>query len=137
MRQKTKVLAAAIAALLLLNIIPLTTSEEPQPQAPSSTFGVNDKLAALQADKSSGYDPPDILRETKGVLDAIQPRLTERTSPDTNFSLVEPVLPDMSAPAIFDLAENNTALNGTSVIQWLIDQPLSYWVHTRMSGIDT
>ena len=137
MRRRRKVLAAGIVAMLLLNIIPLATSEEPEPQAPSSTYGVNDKLAALQADKSLRYNPPDILRETRTVLDAIQPRLAEKTPPVSDFSLVEPVLPDMSAPFIFDLAENNTALNGTTIIQWLLDQPLSYWVHTRMSGIDT
>jgi hypothetical protein len=137
MRRKKKVLAACIVTLLLLDIIPLATSEEPEPQAPSSTYGVNDKLAALQAEKSTRYDPPDILRETKAVLDAIQPRMAEKTPPATDFVLVDPVLPDMSAPAIFDLSENNTALNGTSIIQWLIDQPLSYWVHTRMAGADT
>jgi len=138
MSRRKKLLAAAVAALLLTNIAPLASmSVSEEPEAPSSTYGVNDKLAEIQDEKASRYDPPDILRETKAVLDAIQPRPAEKTPPVSDFSMVEPVLPDMSAPYIFGQAENNTALNGTSIIQWLIDQPLSYWVHTRMGAIDT
>lgn len=136
-RRRKAALAALVAAILMVNIPPFIASEVPEITSPSSTYGVNDALAALQNDKSTRIDTPDILRQTRMVLDGIQPQRIEKSGPATDYRLVEPVLPNMSAPGIFDEAENNTALNGTSVIQFLIDQPLNFWVHTSSGGIQT
>jgi len=128
-------LAVLIVAVFIVELIPLGASDIPDVSAPSSLYGVNDDLAALQQEKSSRYDPPDVLRETRNVLDLIQPRKIEKTGPLTNYTLVTPEIPNLTEPDLFDEAANMSALNGTSIIEFLLNQPLSYLVYTDFQGI--
>ena len=128
-------LAVLLVAVFIFELLPLAASDIPDISAPSSLYGVNDDLAALQEEKASRYDPPEILRETRNVLDLIQPRKIEKTGPLTNYTLVSPQLPDLAEPELFDEAANMSALNGTSIIEFLLNQPLSYFVYTNCQGI--
>jgi hypothetical protein len=136
-KRRRRALAVLIAAVFIIELLPLGASDTPDIQAPSSLYGVNDALAALQDEKNARYDPPDVLRETRNVLDTIQPRKIEKTGPLTNYTLVSPQLPDLAEPGLFDESRNNTALNGSSVIEFLLNQPLSYLVYTKYQGTTT
>jgi len=129
-----RALAVILAAVFLFELLPLGVSDIPDVQAPSSFYGVNDALAALQDEKNTRYDSREVLQETRNVLDRIQPHKIEKTGPLTNYTLTTPAIPDMARPDLFDQARNNTALNGTSVIEFLLNQPLSYLVYTNLSG---
>jgi hypothetical protein len=128
-------LAVILAAIFIAELLPLGASDVPDRTFPSSTYGVTDDLAAFQAEKNTRYDSPEVLRETRNVVDLIHPLKVDKTGPETNYTLVDPKLPVLVAPEIFSEAENNTGLNGTSIIQFLLEQPLSYWVYTNKEGI--
>ena len=130
-----RALAVLLVVVFIVELLPMGASDIPDKQAPSSTYGVQDDLAAIQAEKGTRYDSPEVLRETRSVLDLIQPRKIEKTGPLTNYTLVNPQIPDLTEPALFDEAQNNTALNGTSIIEFLLNQPLSYLVYTNYQGI--
>jgi len=130
-----RALAFTLVAVFIFELLPMGASDIPDIQAPSSTYGVQDDLAAIQQEKSTRYDSPEVLRETRNALDLIQPRKIEKTGPLTNYTLVSPQIPDLAEPEIFDEARNNTALNGTSIIDFLLNQPLSYLVYTNYQGI--
>ena len=130
-------IAVVLAAVFIIELLPLGTSDVPTRNFPSSTYGVTDDLAALQAEKNTRYDSPEVLRETRNVVDLIQPVKVEKTGPEVNYTLVDPKIPDVLAPGIFDEAQNDTDLTGTSIIQFLLEQPLSYWVYTNEEGVKT
>jgi hypothetical protein len=132
-----RMFAGFVVFLFLFELLPLGASDVPDAPTPSSLYGVNDELAAFQTEKESRYNSPDVLRETRGVLDLVQPRELEKTGPAIDYKIMDPSIPARDMPGIFDKAQNNTDLNGTSILQFLLGQPLAYWVYTNYKGCET
>ncbi|MGQ9583458.1 MAG: hypothetical protein ACUVV6_08120 [Thermoplasmatota archaeon] len=132
-----RALAAALALVLLSQLTPLLAADPSEPPMPSTTYGIFDDLAALQAERLSRYSSPAILREARDAVDSIQPRVAAGPSPPPDPGVTEPAMPSFASPAIFSDAETNVDLNGTSILEWLLQGPLNYWVSTSYEGLRT
>ncbi|MBM4249978.1 MAG: hypothetical protein FJ149_11230 [Euryarchaeota archaeon] len=135
--RRLKALAVLLAAATIFELLPMGASDVPGLQAPSSLYGVNDALTSIQAEKATRYDSPEVLRETRNVLDTIRPARVEKTGPLSDYTLVTAQLPDLTEPDLFDQAQDQSALNGTSILDFLLGQPLSYLVYTDYEGCRT
>ncbi|MEM2869934.1 MAG: hypothetical protein QW379_05895 [Thermoplasmata archaeon] len=131
------IILATVVSVIVTPLLPLLAAGPPEPPMPSTTYGVLEALTALQATMRSLYNSPALLREAHGAIDAIQPLKMEKVLPSLEYELVEPEMPSFTPPGIFTDAESNTDLNGTSILEWLLQGPLNYWVSTLHGGLRT
>ncbi|UCH88491.1 MAG: hypothetical protein JSV49_09560 [Thermoplasmata archaeon] len=84
--------------------------------------------------KNSRINTPEILNNTETRLDAMEPISVNPISDHTEFEVetkgVPSVNPDDRAPPILDASQRSTIWNKSSVMEFLIDQPLNYMIIT-------
>ena len=132
--RRLKFIAASIILLFLIgDLLPMTIADI-APTRPSSDFGVSKELQEIQDMRTSQKWADTISSEAQGALNAIDVTHTARppVSIDEQVVLMSPVPPQ--DPDIFSTIEQTTLPNRTTLLDFLIDQPMAYEVYTKSNG---
>ncbi len=102
-------------------------------------YGVLKSLDLVLQDKDFKTNSAQIENETKNRLD--QMILIEHPTPvdSPDFEVKKITVPDPldHEPIAFKEMEKNTIVNNTSILDFLLEQPLNYWIFARTEGKDT
>jgi hypothetical protein len=132
--QRLKYLAAAIILLFLIgDLIPLAIADI-APERPSSDFGVSKQLQDIQETRTSDTWAKTIHSEAQGALNSIDVTHVDRqpVSIEEQVVLMGPTPPQ--DPDLFSTIELTTLPNRTTLLDFLINQPMSYYVYTKSNG---
>jgi hypothetical protein len=90
-------------------------------------------------DKSERLNSPEVLNSTEQALDDIEIIKIEPESPVKDYTLLNSEIanPISQTPVVFHELERNPIVNNTSVLDILLEQPLSYMIFTRYQNYDT
>jgi len=139
-RRGASIFAVIISFILFINFgysfcvpeegVPEAKVESQSTISTSSDYGVYGDLSNIIAEKETRYDSPEIVSETESVLSSVVPIEYQREY------LLEPkiediVYPDLSYPYVFERAETCSTTNKSTIIEFLMEQPLHYWIFTR------
>ncbi len=97
----------------------------------SADYGAYGDVANLIDEKATRYDSPEILAESENILAGVVPIEYQREYPLLDSEVRDVAAPDLSYPVVFDRAETCSTTNKSSIIEFLIEQPLHYWIYTR------
>ena len=102
-------------------------------------YGVLQSLDVILQDKVEKANSEQIENETQARLD--QMKLVEYSQEnvelDYQVKQIQSVGSTDFEPTIFRRLHENPSTNNTSILEWLLDQPLNYWIFTRSNGQET
>jgi len=103
------------------------------------SYGIADEKNILLTNKSERLNSPEVLKNTEQALDEIEIIKIEPEEPVKEYTLLnsEIVNPISETPNVFHELERNPIVNNTSVLDILLEQPLSYLIFTRYQTYDT
>ena len=103
------------------------------------TYGISEEKNELLNEKHNHVNSPEILNNTEKVLDEIEIVELEQESPvkDYNLENAEISNPLYQTPFIFDEIKKNPIVNNTTILDFLLGQPLNYYIFTRTQSYDT
>jgi hypothetical protein len=134
--RRIKYIAAAVLLLLIVgDLLPLAWADV-APERPSSNFGVEKEIQAVQ-DKRNSDQWAGILRsEAEGKLNSIGTTHADRQPVSIGESVVLMSPNPPVDPEIYSTIEQTTLPNRTTLIDFLIGQPMSYEVYTKSNGVE-
>jgi hypothetical protein len=130
LRRAKKIFAVIIIVLFIGQVLPTTVADVPPPPLPSG-YGVHTGLKELQEERHDEYTKERIRRNTEGVLEQIQVVSKPRPSVSINEEVQIVDTPNVEHARIYSIVENTTLPSQITLIQFLINQPLSYYIYTR------
>lgn len=132
--RRLKFIAATVILLFLIgDLLPMTLADI-APERPSSDFGVGKQLQDIQDKRTSDSWANIISSEAQGALNAIDVTHVDRppVSIEESVVLMGPTPP--LDPDIFGTIETTKLVNYTNLLDFLINQPMSYYVYTKSNG---
>ena len=132
--RRIKYVAAAVLMLFVIgDLLPLAWADV-APERPSSNFGVEKEIQAVQ-DKRNSDQWAGILRsEAEGKLNSIGTTHADRQPVSIGESVIHMSPNPPVDPEIYSTIEQTTLPNRTTIIEFLIGQPMSYEVYTKSNG---
>lgn len=100
---------------------------------PKGDYGILKELDTLLQDKEAKSSSPQIENETKQRLDQMQLVEYPITDPEPEYELKRPPASNWASyePIVFDALSENPIVNNTSILDFILNQPLNYWILTR------
>lgn len=131
-----KIVTIVIFFIFMMQIFQSSAENEPSVEKIiSSDFGTHRHLLEIQEKyshlkNSIAHDAESKLEKMKYDIKDVRFNYTEGVV--RNLAMRQP-----ESHYIFDKAEKTRFLNGTSVLDFILNQPLNYWIYTNMSGCET
>ncbi len=102
-------------------------------------YGIAQEKDELLIEKHNNMDSPEILNNTEKVLDDIEIIELEQESPVKSYQIenAEITSPLTQTPLIYRELEKNPIINNTSILDFILAQPLNYLIFTRYQTYDT
>jgi hypothetical protein len=139
-RRLKVIFAFFISILLILQIIPpVFSSRDSGVTFETSDFGILRALDTLLDDKEVRLNSAEIKNETENRLKQMTLTKSENEEPELNYQVksVYPIDPRKDEPIIFEAIKKETIANQNDIIDFLLDQPLNYYIYTRVDGTST
>jgi len=134
--RRLKYIAVTVLALLLIgDLLPLALADI-SPERPSGDFGIGKELQAVQDKRNSDKWENIIRSEAEGKLNAIDITHVDRPPVSIEEQVVRMSPAPPVEPNIFGTVEQTTLPNRTTLIEFLLNQPTSFYVFTRCNGHD-
>ena len=134
-RRMRNVALAVLALFIIGDLLPLGMADV-SPERPTGDFGIAKELQAVQDTRNSEKWENIITSEAEGKLNAIDITHMDRppVSIEEQVVIMSPAPP--VDPEIFSIVERTTLPNRTTLIEFLLNRPTSFYVFTRSNGHD-
>jgi hypothetical protein len=129
----------ALSILLILEFLPsvYSASRSNSIKRNVGDYGVLRDLDILLQEKEDRAKSAQIDNETKARLDQInlieQPPMEDEL--DYQIRSFDHVNYDQIEPIIFNGLKKNPIVNNTTILDFLFDRPLNYWIYTKSEGV--
>jgi hypothetical protein len=134
-RRKLKFMIIALCIILFLaETVPPTLADPVSINRTFSYYGFFEEHQRVLDEKSDRINSPQIIAETQDRLDGMQTETINPRSELSEFNVdvkgVPLVNPEDRLPPILDATHRSTIWNKSTVLEFLIDQPLNYMIMT-------
>ncbi len=133
-RRRVRTVLLSLVLLLLSTLSISVLAQGPIPRQPTNTYGAPEAMAGAQADREARLGTPQLQLETAGRLDDFPLRPAEALPTDIGQRIVPYPEPDLSFPPTIAAMNESVLANRSTILQFLIDQPLNYYIRTDYVG---